>query len=810
MDRSEFRRLTERGVLMLDGATGTELAKRGMPPGVAPEAWVLEHPEVIRAVHDAYFAAGSDLVYAPTFGGNPLKLAEFGLADRTEEINSGLVHICRANAGGKLVFGDVAPTGQLVEPYGELGFEECVNAYKRQIAALVAGGADGLAVETMMDVQEARAALIAAREVAPELPVIVTMTFEPGGRTLTGNPPEAALVTLQSLGADAFGCNGSTGPAEMAEIIRRLKPYADIPLVAKPNAGMPHLRDGKTVFDLDAEEFSRQAAHLVEAGANIVGGCCGTTPEHIAALKRALAGVAAPGIGAQLRGLCSSAQRFRRLAVDEPFAVIGERINPTGKKLFQAELREGKLEIAKRFAAEQSAQQAAILDVNFGLAGIDEAATMRRAVGELVKTTDLPLSIDTVNPAAAEAALRLYPGRALFNSVSGERDRLERILPVAARYGAMLILLPLDDRGIPETVEARFKVLDDILAEAAKYGYTPTDCAADALIMTVSAEPLAAQVSLEFIRRCRNERNMNTVCGLSNVSFGLPGRPQLNLAFLGMALGNGLNLAIANPGAPGIMDLVASRDALLNCDERLERYLARFTPAPTASGSAPAPTGKPAEKPQLAPADELFAAVVGGRKITALEALKRALDAGVAPQKLVDEVLIPAITAVGEKFEKKEYYLPQLLQSAEAMKAAMGELEPLLLENGKARSDGPVFVLATVQGDIHDIGKNIFALLLRNHGFNVIDLGKDVPASAIAEAAKKYHAAIVGLSALMTTTMPRMKEVVELFKSEKLDVPIFVGGAAVDANFAETIGAYYGADAMSSVRLALKVVGERK
>ena len=809
MDRSEFRRLTERGVLMLDGATGTELAKRGMPPGVAPEAWVLEHPDVIRAVHNAYFASGSDIVYAPTFGGNPLKLAEFGLTDKTEEINSGLVRVCRANAGNKLVFGDVAPTGQLVEPYGELGFEECVNAYKRQIAALVAGGADGLAVETMMDVQEARAALIAAREVAPELPVIVTMTFEPGGRTLTGNPPEAALVTLQALGADAFGCNCSTGPGEMAEIIRRLKVYADVPLVAKPNAGMPHLRDGKTVFDLGAEEFARQTARLVEAGASIVGGCCGTTPGHIAALKRALAGVAAPKVGARLRGLVSSAQRFRRLAVDEPFAVIGERINPTGKKLFQAELREGKLEIAKRFAAEQTAQQAAILDVNFGLAGIDEAATMRRAVGELVKTTDLPLSIDTVNPAAAEAALRLYPGRALFNSVSGESDRLERILPVAAKYGAMLILLPLDDRGIPETVEGRFEVLDDILAAAAKYGCTTADCAADALIMTVSAEPRAAQISLEFIRRCHDERNMNTVCGLSNVSFGLPGRPQLNLAFLGMALGNGLNLAIANPSAPGIMDLAASRDALLNCDERLERYLERFTPAPT-SGAAPASAAKPAEKPQLAPADELFAAVVGGRKTPALEALKRALDAGVAPQKLVDEVLIPAITAVGEKFEKKEYYLPQLLQSAEAMKAAMAELEPLLLDNGKARSDGPVFVLATVQGDIHDIGKNIFALLLRNHGFNVIDLGKDVPAAVIAEAAKKHHAAIVGLSALMTTTMPRMKEVVELFRAEQLDIPIFVGGAAVDANFAETIGAYYGADAMSSVRLALKVVGERK
>ena len=504
--------------------------------------------------------------------------------------------------------------------------------------------------------------------------------------------------------------------------------------------------------------------------------------------------------------MIASAQSFRRLAVGEPFAVIGERINPTGKKLFQGELREGRLEIAKRFAAEQTAQGAALLDVNFGLAGIDEADTMRRAVGELVKTTPLPLSIDTVNPRAAEAALRLYPGRALFNSVSGERDRLEQILPVAAKYGAMLILLPLDDRGIPATAAKRLEVLDRILLAASKYGYRAEDCVADALIMTVSAEPLAAQTSLEFIRRCHDERNLNTVCGLSNVSFGLPGRPQLNLAFLGMALGNGRILAIANPGAPGIMDLAASRDALTDCDKRLERYLRRFTPAAATPAAAPAPAN---EKPALTPCDELSSAVVAGRKEAALAALKRALDAGSVPQQLVDEVLIPAITIVGEKFEKKEYYLPQLLQSAEAMKAAMAELEPLLLDSGR-RSDGPVFVLATVQGDIHDIGKNIFSLLLRNHGFNVIDLGKDVPAAAIAEAAKKYHARIVGLSALMTTTMPRMKEVVELFKAEKLDIPVFVGGAAVDAVFAESIGAYYGADAMSSVRLALKVAAERK
>ena len=376
MDRQSFRRLAEQKILLLDGATGTELAKRGMPTGVAPEAWVAEHPETIADIHRAYFASGSDIVYAPTFGANPLKLAEFGLAAETEALNEKLVVTCRAAHPGKLVFGDVAPTGQLVEPYGELGFETCVDAYKRQIAALVSAGADGLVIETMMDLQEARAALIAARETTPDLPVIVTMTFEPGGRSLTGNPPEAALVTLQSLGADAFGCNCSTGPGEMAEVIRRLKPYADIPLIAKPNAGVPHLRDGRTVFDLEPEAFAGQTALLVEAGAGIVGGCCGTTPDHIAALADKVRGLTPPRIGAEKRGVVASAQGIRRLAVDEPFAVIGERINPTGKKLFQGELREGKLEIAKRFAAEQTAH-----DVRRDLPVVKPERERRQIVG---------------------------------------------------------------------------------------------------------------------------------------------------------------------------------------------------------------------------------------------------------------------------------------------------------------------------------------------------------------------------------------------------------------------------------------------
>ena len=415
MTRSEFKTLAIQRILRLDGATGTELAKRGMPPGVCPEAWILDNPDAIIDVQRCYAAAGSDIVYAPTFGGNPLKLAEFGLADRTEEINRELARLSRRAVPDKFVFADIAPTGQLIEPYGELAFDEAVEIYKRQIRALLeSGGIDGFAIETMMDLQEARAALIAVRELS-ELPALVTLTFEPGGRTLTGVHPVSALVTLQGLGADAFGCNCSTGPEAMAGIIRSVKPYAKIPLAAKPNAGMPHLVDGETRFDLGPEAFAASAAALVGAGASLIGGCCGTTPEHIRLLSEAIGNSRPRPVSAEKRGIVASPGRFRRIAADEPFALIGERINPTGKKALQAELRAGCLDLVRQFAREQSAQGAALLDVNFGLSGIDEAATMRRAGGELVLTTDTPLCIDSTNPEAVEAGLRIYPGRALFN-----------------------------------------------------------------------------------------------------------------------------------------------------------------------------------------------------------------------------------------------------------------------------------------------------------------------------------------------------------------------------------------------------------
>lgn len=803
MTRTSFHTLTEQRLIQLDGATGTELVKRGMPAGVCPEAWVLEHPDALADVQQAYAASGSDLVYAPTFGGNPLKLAEFGLEKRTFEINRQLAEISRRAVPGKLVFGDIAPTGRLIEPFGPLPFEQAVALYKEQIRGLIDGGVDGFAIETMMDLQEARAALIAVRELS-DLPAIVTLTFEPGGRTLTGVHPVSALVTLQSLGADAFGCNCSTGPAEMAELLRELKPYASIPLVAKPNAGMPHLVDGETRFDLAPEPFAEAAVALIDAGANLLGGCCGTSPAHLAALHGRISSRRPLPVRQEKRGVVASPSSFRRLAPEEPFAIIGERINPTGKKALQAELRAGKFDLVREFAVEQSARGAALLDVNFGLSGIDETAMMRAGVAELVRLGSTPLCIDSTRPETVEAALRLYPGRALLNSISAEEERLKKVLPIAAKYGAMLILLPLTDDGIPETAEARLEVLRRILEEAARYGYTPADCAADALIMTISADRKAAEISLDFIEHCSRTLHLNTVCGLSNVSFGLPARATVNLAFLGMALGRGLNCAIANPSAPGVVDAVIAADALTGRDPRLDRYLEYH--AADASGSpAPRQAQNPAPA-ELSPEERLRDAVLRGRKEAVPAALDALLAAGKAPGDLVDSLLIPAITEVGGRFERKEYFLPQLMQSAAAMQLAMEQLEPLLRSADGAEQSGPVFLLATVKGDIHDIGKNIVALLLKNHHFRVIDLGKDVPAETIVDAAVEHGAAFIGLSALMTTTMPQMKVVIDLARARGVNVPVIVGGAAVDEAFAASIGAIYAADAMATVRRATELL----
>ena len=797
MTKREFCELTKKAVV-LDGATGTELSKSGMPAGVAPELWIYENPDSIISVHNAYIAAGSNIVYAPTFGGNSCKLEEFGLAERQEEIIGSLMRITKENAYSKgvFVFGDIAPTGRFIEPFGDMPFEEAVSVFRRLAEILAANGADGFAIETMMDLQEARAALIGCKEAAPDLPCIVTMTFENTGRTLTGVHPVSALVTLQALGADAFGCNCSTGPDDMALVISQMAPYAKIPLIAKPNAGLPKFENGRTVFPMAAEEFASYAPCLIEAGATILGGCCGTTPAHIAALAKTLEKTELPEKREYTGSVIASPSDYRAISVDAPFTLIGERINPTGKKALQAELREGKLDMVFDFAMQQISSGAHVLDVNMGLSGINEKEMMQSAVRRLVQGTNGILCIDSTDPETVEAALRLYPGRALLNSISAEKVRLEKTLPIAKKYGAMLIVLPLTDDGIPKTARERMEIVDKIIAQAAELGYSEKDICVDALVMTVSADPSAAKTALDVIECC-SRRGLNTVCGLSNVSFGLPARQLINKTFLGMAMGRGLNMAIANPLFSDITELINSRDVLTGNDWDFSRFIGRYADVSAAV--------KVADTEKLSAGERLYQAVMQGNSSN-IDGLCGAVMAEKSVQDMIDSILIPAITEVGEKYSRKEYFLPQLISSARTMQKAMEYLEPFMLSGSGNITKTPV-IIATVKGDIHDIGKNIVAVMLKNYDFDVIDLGKDVPAERILDTAVEKGVKVVLLSALMTTTMGSMQEVVTLAKERKLDIDFIVGGAVVDETFAEMIGAVYGNTPMDSVRAAQKLCG---
>ncbi len=579
----------------------------------------------------------------------------------------------------------------------------------------------------------------------------------------------------------------------MLAVIREMNNVARVPLLAKPNAGMPKLKDGVTVFDMGAVEFASYADDFIKAGANILGGCCGTTPDHIFELAKNLKGKIGHGKREMGLSALSSARKSVFIGGGRPLSVVGERINPTGKKALQGELREGKLSIVQEFALEQENHGAAILDVNMGLSGIDEKEMMLKSVKVLAKMSSLPLCIDSTNPEVVEAALRIYPGRALVNSISGERDRIERMLPVAAKYGAMFILLPLDDRGIPETVDERKRIVNYVISESSKYGYTTEDIVVDGLVMTVSSDIKAPARTLDLIEWCSRERGVNTICGLSNVSFGLPAREWINSSFLAMAISRGLTMAIANPASQQLMNTLYSCDALAGRDKNLTSYVNRF------SGVTSESTSKAEE---LTPERAVFDAVLRGRDDLIEKTIQSALDAGISPQNIVDNSLIPAITLVGDKYDRKEYFLPQLIMSADTMRKGFAYLEPLLIREGEVETEGKI-VIATVKGDIHDIGKNIVALMLRNYGFDVVDLGKDVPAEVILHKACEVKADIIALSALMTTTMTEMRTVIDLCRERKLQFKFMIGGAVVDQNYADEIGADgYSKDAMDAVKLA--------
>jgi 5-methyltetrahydrofolate--homocysteine methyltransferase len=795
----KFLDIMKKRPLILDGATGTELQKRGMPAGVCPELWCIENPLVIGSVHGDYARAGSDVVYTCTFGANRFKLGEYGERD-ARSVNRRLALIAKEALRGKaLIAGDIGPTGHFIQPFGEVDFEEAVAAFKEQVLGLLEGGVDCFVIETMMDIQEARAALIAVKE-SCDLFTMVTMTFERDGRTLNGTDPLTALTTLQALGADAVGCNCSTGPDDMVRFIGAMKPYAKIPLIAKPNAGLPKTMSGTTVYDMDAAEFASRAVALIAAGAGILGGCCGTTPQHLAALRKAVSRKKpTPPLRKSLAAL-SSARRTLLLEPGRPLAVIGEGINPTGRKALQEELREGKTALARQMARDQEAAGAALLDVNVGVPGIDQEKAMQEVVLALSAVTELPLVIDSAKAEPIERALRVYPGRALINSISGEKEKLKKLLPVAAKYGAMFILLPLTDQGIPETAEKRAVVVRAIEREARKHGFTRDDFLVDGIVMTAASNPKAPLETIRTVRWATETFGARTVVGLSNVSFGMPERKWINTSFLAMAAASGLTAAIANPTSEELMFVKKAADVLGGRDRDAATWIAHCAKA--AGGKK----GAPIEP--LPPERKIREAILDGNREAVAGLVGETLKAGFDAAKLAQEIMIPAIVEVGERFGRKEYFLPQLIASGETMKIGMEALDPFLKEGLKAGARDTILI-ATVKGDIHDIGKNIVALMLRNHGYQVVDLGKDVGAERIVREIERHRPRAVGLSALMTTTMTQMKEVIGLARKQGEQCPFVVGGAVVTKAYAESIGAEYARDGVEAVQVVQRITGTR-
>lgn len=831
MTKQEWRERTRKSKIILDGATGSNLQKRGMPAGVCPEEWILEHPEVLCNLQREYIQAGTNILYAPTFSGNRVKLEEYGLGEKIRQMNLDLVSISKdavkkENAAGRVyIAGDLTMTGKQVEPVGPLPFEELINIYKEQIGYLVEAGVDLLVVETMMSLQECRAAVIAAKETT-DLPIMVTLTFNEDGRTLYGTDPATASLVLTALGVDAVGVNCSTGPDKMISVVRSIKEFTDLPVIAKPNAGLPQMEDGETVYDMGPEEFAKNMLLLAREGADLLGGCCGTTPEHIARMEVLLKEnglineTSCYTRGEQvIRRALSSERITKRIDLDGAFLIIGERINPTGKKALQAELREGCLDLVSEMAEEQEEAGASILDINMGMNGIDEKEMMVKAVKELSIVTDLPLSIDSSHVDVVEAALRIYPGRALINSISLEPEKFEKLIPVAKKYGAMFILLPLSEKGLPKDMQEKKNIIHTILDAALNEGLVKEDIVVDGLVATVGANKMAAIETMETISYCKQELGLATACGLSNISFGLPERMYVNSAFMAMAVQSGLTMAIANPSQDLLMHTMFAADLLMNKPEGDIHYINRVADRKltVVSGEVSQDaivSGRSSGKAKIADVganeDALFQAVVKGRKEKVLELVKERMAEGAEAQKIIDESLIPAINHVGELFDKQIYYLPQLISSAEAMEGGIGILEPVLAQNRGGKSLGTI-VIATVEHDIHDIGKNLVALMLRNYGYNVIDLGKDVPAETIVAKAKETDADIIGLSALMTTTMMEMKKVIELAKREKVRAKIMIGGAVITQGFADEIGADgYSKDAKEAVVLVERLLGHVK
>ena len=791
MTKYEFKRLIETGPIILDGAMGTGLMKAGMSVDECTEKWALEHPDVVMEIQKAYIEAGAKILYAPTFGANRIKLKEYGLEDEIARFNKELVALSKKAADGKaLVAGDLTMTGQIPYPVGDVPFEVFVDTYKEQAQLLVEAGVDLMVVETMMSLQECRAAVLAIREVC-DLPIMATLTYNEDGRTLYGTPPEVAINVLQSLGVDAVGVNCSTGPEGMVPIVEKMAEYATIPLIAKPNAGLPELEGNETVYRMSPEEFAKTGKKLIEAGASMVGGCCGTTPAHVKALAEAVKGMSIRKPIAKHRRVLTSERALVEVKLDGNFLIVGERINPTGKKALQAELREGKLDMVRRFAMEQEAAGAALLDINMGMNGIDEMAMTKEVIYEVSSTVDCPLVLDTSHIDVMEEALRIYPGRALINSISLESAKCDAMLALAKKYGAMFILLPLSDAGLPKDNAEKTDVLEQIYQKAMEMGIAHEDIIVDGLVTTVGANAAAGVECFDTISYCKDVKNLPTICGLSNISFGLPERGTVNATFLTMAMAKGMTMAIANPCQEQLMHAMFAADMLLHHPNADVTFVDKMNAANATEDDDKHP---------------IHRHVVKGNGVAILDAVKAELENGTKAEDIINTYLIPAINEVGQYFNDGKYFLPQLIRSANTMKTAIDYVEPLL-EKKDAGVALPTIIIATVKGDIHDIGKNLVVLMLKNYGYPVIDLGKDVPAEEIVRVAMENDAAVIGLSALMTTTMMRMQDVVEECKARGCQAKVVIGGACITEDFAAEIGAdAYAKDAADTVRVVERLL----
>ncbi len=811
--------------MILDGSMGALLQSRKLPDGYAPDLWNLENPQAIESVHREYIDAGSDIVLTNTFGATSLRLGEYGAAAQLREINEAAVSIARRAAAGRavLVAGDIGPSGTTVEPFGDLPFEQAVALFREQARALLDAGVDLFAIETMFDLSEAKAALIAVREVAPDLPVIAHMTYNQRGVTDTGATPESAAVVLEACGADVIGVNCSVGPEDMLEVVGRLGRATSLPLCVQPNAGLPVLRNGRSVFPQGPDEMAPFARPFVERGAAIVGGCCGSVPEYIRRIAREIKGVVPPRTQREPGVWLASRSRVLCIGPGAPFAVVGERINPTGRKKVSESIREGRTDLIVADARKQAEGHASALDVNVGVPLVDEADMMRKAVIAIQNAVDLPLVLDSSYVEALEAGMRAYPGRALVNSVDPDPEKADKLLPLIKRFGSAVIGM-LAEAEVPEKAADRLRNAEKILRACEKHGIPRDWVVFDCLSLTVSAAPVAAAQTLDTIRAVVRDLGCSTIIGLSNVSFGLPGRQAVHNTFLAQAIGNGLDAAICNATDDNLWEvahaasLFAGRDPgcrryidlAVELDERRKRDKALLQAAKEGKlletvGEAGNDQGPRAPTPRTT-RDLLHAAVVEGDRDAVQRLTRHALDEGLEPIDLFMNVLTPAIRELGDLFGAGKKFIPHLIASADAMKAGVAILMPLLEASGSVEKKGTI-VLATVKGDIHDIGKNIVGLMLRNFGYEVHDLGRNVPTETVLEEAARHGAQIIGLSALMTTTMMRMKDVIDEVRKRGLPHVVVIGGAVTTPSFAQEIGADgYGRDVGDVVNVAEKAM----